>query len=392
MNTTSKKGYKFTEEFGYIPNDWEVEKIRDIAQIYGRIGFRGYTKNDIVAKGYGAISLSPTNIKENGLFYDDNTYISWYKYEESPEIKINNGDILLVKTGSSYGKSSIVEHLPQEATINPQLIVFKNLKINNKFFAHILKTKEFIKQIEKVVVGGAIPTLSQEQIYNFNTIYPPLHEQHRIAEVLSDVDSLIDKTLGLINKKKDLKTATMQKLLAPKPNWETKALGEITPNIYQPQTISQNMLTESGYPVFGANGIIGYYSKFNHEKPQIAITCRGNTCGTVNLTLPFSWITGNAMVVNIDNVEFNKFFLFCLLQYKDLSNLITGSGQPQIIRSSLTEFKISYPNISEQNKIAEILLDMDDEIMSLEKEAVKFKSIKTALMQELLSGKIRLKG
>ena len=390
MRVDKKHGYKFTEEFGLIPNDWEVVKIRNVAQIFGRIGFRGYTKDDIVSQGYGAISLSPTNIKENGLSYDNNTYISWYKYEESPEIKIFNGDILLVKTGSSYGKSSIVEHLPQEATINPQLIVFKNLKANNKFFSYILKNRNFIEQIEKIVVGGAIPTLSQEQIYSFNIIYPPLPEQEKIAEVLSDVDSLIDKTLGLINKKKNLKTATMQKLLTPKDNWECKTLGEITQNIYQPQTISQDVFTISGYPVFGANGKIGLYSDYNHEKAQVVVTCRGNSCGRINMTEPYSWITGNAMVINVDNVEFDKKFLFYILSYIDLSILITGSGQPQIVRNNLIEIKIFYPTISEQQKIATILSDMDLEIEMLQKELGKYQDLKIGIMQQLLTGKVRL--
>ena len=83
-------------------------------------------------------------------------------------------------------------------------------------------------------------------------------------------------------------------------------------DIYQPQTIASVDLTEDGYLVYGANGVIGKYHLYNHEKEQICITCRGNTCGTVNFTAPKSWITGNAMVINTDNFakNVNKRYLY----------------------------------------------------------------------------------
>jgi type I restriction enzyme S subunit len=68
--------------------------------------------------------------------------------------------------------------------------------------------------------------------------------------------------------------------------------------MYQPQTITTKDLIRNGdYPVYGANGVIGYYNKFNHEESQLLVTCRGATCGSVNISTPFSWINGNAMVV-----------------------------------------------------------------------------------------------
>ena len=111
--------------------------------------------------------------------YKKCTYLSWKKYEESPEIMIDNGDVLLVKTGSTYGKAVYVTDLPKEATINPQLIVFKNIKINNKLFSYILQTKMIKIQTELAVVGGTIPTMSQEKIYNFILPEIPESEQQK---------------------------------------------------------------------------------------------------------------------------------------------------------------------------------------------------------------------
>ena len=180
---------------GQIPSDWSLTKIKFCADIFGRIGFRGYTERDLVDyEEDGAITLSPSNFHDMKMDYNKLSYLSWHKYYESPEIMIQHGDILLVKTGSTYGKAVYVTDLPKEATINPQLIVFKNLIVDNKLFCYILQTKMIKIQEELAVVGGTIPTMSQEKIYNFIIPQIPLSEQQAISAYLdkkcSEIDSL----------------------------------------------------------------------------------------------------------------------------------------------------------------------------------------------------------
>jgi type I restriction enzyme, S subunit len=139
--------------------------------------------------------------------------------------------------------------------------------------------------------------------------------------------------------------------------WVTTKLGEVC-DMYQPKTISsKQMIPEGQYPVYGANGIIGRFNKFNHNEPQVLLTCRGATCGSVNVSLPNSWINGNAMVVKaIDNSMDQRFLEYALKGGIDLSNAITGAAQPQITRQSLSQVKISYPkSLSEQRRIVAIL-------------------------------------
>ena len=128
-------------------------------------------------------------------------------------------------------------------------------------------------------------------------------------------------------------------------------------DIYQPKTIPSTDLTEDGYLVYGANGIIGKYHLYNHEKEQICITCRGNTCGTVNYTEPKSWITGNAMVINTDNFakNVNKRYLFHYLSFINFNSIISGSGQPQIVRQPLAKLKLILPKLTTQEHIAKCL-------------------------------------
>ena len=114
----------------------EWKKLGEICTINGRIGFRGYTRKDQVEKGCGAISLSPGNIEDSNINYESCTYITWVKYEESPEIMVNNGDIILCKT-ASVGKVARIVNLPEKTTINPQLVLLKNFKINSDYLFYI---------------------------------------------------------------------------------------------------------------------------------------------------------------------------------------------------------------------------------------------------------------
>ena len=177
---------------------WEEKTLGELCSIIGRIGFRGYTRKDIVAnENEGAISLSPSNIVNGSMSYNTCTYISWYKYEESPEIKIKNGDILMVKTGSSYGKSAYVENLPHEATINPQFVVLKDIKINKKFLSYKLKTNKTYDYINSIVSGSAIPTFSQANLSKMIIEYPPLSTQ---TQIVSRLDSLSSKVRAIEEK------------------------------------------------------------------------------------------------------------------------------------------------------------------------------------------------
>jgi len=195
---------------------WVKKRLGDVCSIYGRIGFRGYTINDIVKKHEGAISLSPSNIIDNKLDFSKCTYISWDKYNESPEIKVYEGDIVFVKT-ASIGKTALVKKLPQETTLNPQLIVFKDIKINNALLSYFLSFKDFQNHIKAILVGGVVPTLSQTQIANFLISYPNSKlEQDEVAGFLMDIDSEIENLEQKLAKVTFLKQGLMQQLLTGK--------------------------------------------------------------------------------------------------------------------------------------------------------------------------------
>ena len=177
-----------------LPDNWIWVRLGNLVEIFGRIGFRGYTKQDIVEKGAGAITISPSNIDSSGKTqFDECTYISWEKYEESPEIKIYDGDIILVKTGSSYGKCGIVISLPEKATINPQLAVLKYILCDVEYLNTVLKSPMARTQFEQFVIGTSIPTFSQEKLSNMLIPLPPLAEQKRIVARLEELLQMCER-------------------------------------------------------------------------------------------------------------------------------------------------------------------------------------------------------
>lgn len=193
------------EWIGTIPQNSNIVRFKYLCDIFGRIGFRGYTQADIVAEGEGPITLSPSNIEAYGMDFSKCTYLTWDKYNESPEIQVGVGDILLVKTGSSYGKSAIIETIPMEATINPQLVVVKNIKCNARYLYYCMQTDCFAYQVERAVVGGTIPTMAQEKINNFIVVLPE-------DDLCEEIVVYLDQKCEEINRMVTANEATIQKL------------------------------------------------------------------------------------------------------------------------------------------------------------------------------------
>ena len=161
--------------------------------------------------------------------YSKCTYISWKKYEESPEIQICNGDILLVKTGSSFGKCAFVRNLPQEATINPQFVVIKYIGCNKEYLTFVLQSQYARNNYDSFVLGTAIPTFTQAALGDMLIPLPPIHEQNNIVkevkyrEVLINIINCNQEDLAssiVQTKSKILNLAIHGKLVPQDPNDE----------------------------------------------------------------------------------------------------------------------------------------------------------------------------
>ena len=242
------------------------------------------------------------------------------------------------------------------------VFVLRSKTCEPEFLYNVIASDKFINYVMSGAKGVKMPRGDKNQMESFSFSIPAVVEQRKISRLFQLLDErivtqnkIIEKLQSLI---KGLRVCCMQRVYG-----NNVYLSEIA-QIYQPQTISSTELTEDGFLVYGANGIIGKYKDYNHETEQICITCRGNTCGMVNYTKPMSWITGNAMVINTDKYQDKvcKRYLYHYLSAYNFNSIISGSGQPQIVRTPLEKLKITLPTISEQKQKAIIFDKIQDKI------------------------------
>ena len=417
-------GYK-PSPLGPIPKDWEVKSVKDISTIKGRIGYRGYTIDDIVNDGDGAISLSPSNIVDGKLQFNSVTSITWEKYYESPEIMLHNGDIVMVKTGSSFGKVAFVDNLPHETTINPQFVIINNIKCDNKWLCYLFDSDCIQKNVHKIVVGGAIPTMSQEEIANFRIPIPPFPEQHHIVSILSLWDTAIEKQTALIEKLTLRKRGLMQQLLTGKKRlkgfseeWKEVRLGE-TGTAYGGLVNKNKEDFENGNAQF-----ITYMNVFSNGKidtdnlGQVQILPSekqeqvqyGDIFFTVSSETPDEVGMASVLLNEVQNTYLNSFcFGYRLNDFKTIVpvyasylfrgddfrkkmyKISQGSTRFNISKTEVLNMRITIPSTDEQTAIASVLANADKEIEVARKKLARLQEEKKGLMQVLLTGKRRVK-
>ena len=384
------QGYKATA-LGIIPQEWEVRPLNYL----GAICSGGTPDTEVAEYWNGDIAwCTPSDITKLDT-----------KYIESTEVKITAKGLkessatllpprsIVVCTRATIGTAAICN--TEIATNQGFKNIIPNEKTNPEWLYYIIIYSK--PRLVRLGCGSTFLEVSKKDFSRFKIVVPPLAEQRKIAEVLGVWDEAIEKQARLIEKLALRKRGLMQRLLSAKLRlpgfsepWKKVKLGDVA-ELYEPQTIQCEDLSQTGYPVYGANGLIGYYNNYNHEYPQVVITCRGSSCGTVNFTPGKCWITGNAMVLNVDNNrDVNKSFFYYLISNSSFVNLISGSGQPQIVRQPLLKFELRIPPLKEQTAIAEVLTAADREIDLAKEKLERLRRQKRGLMQQLLTGKKRI--
>jgi len=189
------------EWMGEIPEHWQSLRLKHISSVRGRIGFRGYTTEDLVEETEGAITIGATHITSNGLIdLSAPIYISWNKYYESPEIMVELGDLIIVQRGSTVGKVGVVITDFGKSTINPSVVLIRpNKRIDTQYLFFYIISDLISKTVSLLTSSTAIPMISQEQIENFEILLPPISEQQRIVEYLKAKTEAIDKLIKNIS-------------------------------------------------------------------------------------------------------------------------------------------------------------------------------------------------
>lgn len=341
-----------------------------------------------------------TDIDDDGKYIFSNRVsvnISDYK-----NYLLEKGDIVFARTGATTGKTYLYNENDGQFVFAGFLIKFSpNTNLINPYYLKLSTEMPFYKSWIKVMsVRSGQPGVNAEEYAKYPLLLPPLPEQEKIAEILGAWDLAIEKVTALIAAKRLRKKGLMQKLLTAKirlpgftDEWQKVKLGEIA-SIVKGEQLGRLEMTESGiYPVING-GILksGFTDSYNREKNTITISEGGNSCGFVAFVKERFWCGGHCYALS--NLKTDLHFLFQILKFSEsnIMRLRVGSGLPNIQKSSLDNFLLHIPtDVSEQKAIADILSKADEEIDLLVRKLDLLKSQKKGLMQQLLTGKIRVK-
>ena len=347
INNEHKKLNVPNLRFKEFQGEWEKCKLGD----YGKVvtGNTPPTKDIENYENGTYLWASPADLGTIKLISETKTMLSAKGFSKTRALP--KGSVLVTCIGSTIGKTGMAT---KEMSTNQQInSIVVNDNSDNEFVYYAIQSA-FPRYLSSIAVQ-AVPIISKSAFELLPNQRPCLQEQKKIGKMLSLLDERIATQNKIIDKLQSLIKGLRVRLIQIE-NGNIVHLGEIA-RIYQPQTISSTELTEDGFLVYGANGIIGKYKEYNHKTEQICITCRGNTCGMVNYTKPMSWITGNAMVINTDEHQNKvcKRYLYHYLSAYNFNSLISGSGQPQIVRTPLEQLKVTLPTFLEQKQKATFL-------------------------------------
>lgn len=411
-----REGYKKTLA-GEIPEDWWYEELNKLVDKItdGTHKTPTYTES-------GIPFLRVTDIQKSEIDWSNVKYISQQEHLElikrcNPEI----GDILYSKNGT-IGIPKIIDW-DNEFSIFVSLCLIKmkkqNSYISNKYLEQFLKSDSCMRQIRLRAKQGTVTNLHLEEIRELIIPIPTIKEQEKIASILSTVDEQIDNVDALIEKNKELKKGLMQTLLTKgightkfkkteigeiPEEWEVKQLGDIA-NYINGKAFKPSEWGTEGLPIVRIQNLNGaneynYYSgiiddKFIINNGQLLFAWSGSKGTSFG---PFIWNSGKAVLnQHIFKVDLNGFVnsIYGYYALKQVTQIIEESahgsaGLVHVTKGTLEKFKIGIPKVEEQIKIASILSEIDGKIGEHENKKQKLGELKRGLMQQLLTGKIRV--
>jgi type I restriction enzyme S subunit len=411
-----KVGYKQTEA-GVIPNDWEVRRLKELFTIKSGEAFSSAHFSD-----HGPILLTPGNFNLDGGLYFNERNTKRYAGSYAPKMLFDYGDLLIVMTDLTpecnlLGKPAFVR-IHEQILHNQRIgkIVPTSSRVALGFLYWYFLSDAHARRMKETATGSTVRHTSNGSIYASAIALPPTKaEQEAIAEALSDADALIESLERLVAKKRSLKQGVMQELLTAKERlpgftgeWEVKRFGDVIRDIGDGATPSTANPRNFGGPINWVviedirDEIVSTRSTLTERGLRSCaatlwpagtlILSTGATIGEVGIAqVPVATKQGICGIVpyaSISDAHFLKFWF--LLNRPLLLSKAQGSTIKEIRVPTLVQFEIFLPPLAEQAAITTVLSDMDAEIAALEAKLVKARRLKLGMMQELLTGRIRL--
>lgn len=425
------------EWIGDIPKGWSVLRMKHYFYMKGRIGWQGLKADEFIEDG--PYLVTGTDFVNGKVCWERCYHISEERFNEAPEIHVQQGDLLITKDGT-VGKLALIEEKPEKVSLNSHLLILRPVKgeINNHFVYWALQSVIFKDYVGLASSGSTMASLSQEKIGEFPLILPTLSEQQIIVSYLDHKIGKIDASVSAINSQiDDLKayrqsiiSETVTKGLNPDVKmkdsgvewigeipemWKCTKLGWLYPNMGSgttPDTNNLNYYSEGGYNWLQTgdlnDGVITDTSKHITElavnergmriypSGSVVVAMYGATIGKVGL-LSIDTTTNQACcVLPITGNIYNRYTFYVMQSSKmSLISKSVGGGQPNISQTIIKEHKIPVPPLHEQQAIASYLdsktSKIDSVIKSLEVQLNDLNALKQSIISEAVTGKIDLR-
>ncbi|HDZ79356.1 MAG TPA: restriction endonuclease subunit S [Gammaproteobacteria bacterium] len=419
-----REGYKQTE-VGVIPEDWELIKVKDLVEreyidkpLDGNHGDIHPKKSDFVDVGIPFVMAN--DIKDGNIDFGNCSFITIKQANTLQKGFSVTGDVLLTHKGT-VGRTTIVDKLSTPfIMLTPQVTYYRVINpefLDNRYLRQYFDGYKFQTFLKNYSGGGTRAYIGIIKQADLPIVLPPSKtEQTAIANALSDADALIQSLTRLIAKKRQIKQGAMQTLLNPyengslKTGWVVKKLGDVTD--IDPENLGGGVNPNYQFKYISLEdvdrGVLRTYSEQVFETaPSRArrVVKKGDVLiGTVRPNLQSHCLivddikdlicsTGFAVVRCRDDITDPQYIFslfFARFVEKQIQTLLTGSNYPAINSRDVRSLMVPLPKFSDQTRIATILSDMDTDIAALETKLAKTQQIKQGMMQNLLTGRIRL--
>lgn len=411
-------GYKQTE-VGVIPEDWSLPSLSSLSAFITKGSTP--TTYGFSWEQTGVLFLRSECVSEDGLDLSQSMFISEAAHASLRRSKVEEGDILVTITG--YVGRAIIYRNANEANINQHIARVRIIhpEVNSEYVYHALSKPSCRAHFNSITTGQAYPQISLKQVRDTKVPIPPTKaEQDAIAEALRDADALIESLGQLLTKKRHLKQGATQELLTGKKRlpgfsgaWEVKRLGELGcflkgSGVPKGQSLSGNLpCVRYGEIYTRHNDIIRIFHSWisrdaaatatRLKRGDILFAGSGETKEEIGKCVAFvddieAYAGGDIVILRPENAD--PLFLGYYLNTSGINRQKASRGQGDAVvhigSAALSEIRGHFPLVPEQTAIATILSDMDAEIAALEEELAKARAIKQGMMQELLTGRIRL--
>ena len=393
-----KPGYQQTE-VGVIPEEWEVWRLKDCCEKLN-VSFVGTCEPFYTRENSGVLMLRTGNLQGDQIVLDDCKFVTREFHARNRKSQVRTGDILIARHGNSGNAVPVPPEIDDVNALSIVILRTNEAILGRRFASYCINSGPVRSQATGMLAGSTQVVINTREVEKLRLPLPPIPEQRAIAAALSDVDGLLGRLERLIAKKRDLKQAAMQQLLTGQTRlpgfhgeWEVKPLGELIVRLKKTTRPSSSGRAEGAYPFF--TNTTKPVDRFLDEADFETEAIIANTGGEAY----FNYYRGKFAAMAdcfVFKTSVVTLFLYYFLKSVERAvndNGFTGSGIKHLDKKYFSQMEVRCPaDLPEQTAIAEVLTEMDGELAALEQRREKTHALKQAMMQELLTGRIRLVG